>query len=130
MEVKKENRLAVEKIFTSLRFFGGQDLAIRGKEEATSNLLLQEQMKTVAELNQWLQRKEKIKNFSPALTNEILNDFSRGVSTTLQQDFQNPKYYAIILDETLDVSDKKTNKHLFSYYYEQLRCARGILWLL
>ena len=61
MEVMKENRVALEKIFTSLRFLRCQGLAIRGKEEATSNLamLLQERMEDVAELKQWLKRNEK-----------------------------------------------------------------------
>ena len=56
MEVMKENRVTLEKIFTSLKFLGCQGLAIRGKEEATSNLamLLQERMEDVAELKQWL----------------------------------------------------------------------------
>ena len=80
-KVMKEKREALEKIFTSLRFLGCQGLTIRGKEEATSNLamLLQERMEDVAELKQCLKRKEKIKYISPALTNEILNDFSRDV---------------------------------------------------
>ena len=44
MEVMKENRVAFVKIFTSLRFLGCRGLAIKGKEEATSNfaMLLQE----------------------------------------------------------------------------------------
>ena len=67
----------MEKIFTSLRFLGCQGLAIRGKEEATSNLamLLQERMEDAAELKQWLKQKKKIKYLSPAITNEILNGF-------------------------------------------------------
>ena len=71
LEVMKENRVALEKIITSLRFRGCQDLAIRGKEEATSNLamLLQERMEDLTELKQC--RKQKIKCLSPAITNEI-----------------------------------------------------------
>ena len=79
------------------------------KEEATSNLaiLLQEQMEDVVELKQWLKRKKKIKYLSPAMTNDVLNDFRRGVLTKLQQDIQKAKYYAIILDKILDVSGKE-----------------------
>ena len=56
MEVMKENRVALEEIFTSLRFLGCQGLAIQKKEEATSNLamLLEERMEDEAELKQWL----------------------------------------------------------------------------
>ena len=67
-------------------------------------MLLQEQK---AELKQRLKRKEKIKYLSPAITNEILNDFSSGVLTKLQPDIQTSKYYDIVLDETSDVSGKE-----------------------
>ena len=77
----KENRVALEKIFHSLRFLGCQGLAIRGKEEATYNLemLLQERMEDVAELKQYLKLKEKIKYFPFEITNEILNDLNYDV---------------------------------------------------
>ena len=90
------------KIFTSRRFPGYQYLAIRGKEEATSNLamLLQEQMEDVAELKQWLKQKKKSRFLSPPKTNKILNNFSSGVLTKLQQDIQKAKYYTTVLDET------------------------------
>ena len=44
---------------------------------------------------------------SLAITDEILNDFSCGVLPKLQHDIQKAKYYAIFLDETSDVSDKR-----------------------
>ena len=46
-------------------------------------MLLQEQMEDVGKLKQWLKRKEKIKYLSPAITNEILYDFSRDLTTLL-----------------------------------------------
>ena len=48
-----------------------------------------------------------IKYLSPAITNEILYDFGRGVLTKLQQNIQKAKYYANILDETSGVSGKE-----------------------
>ena len=48
-----------------------------------------------------------MKYLSPAIANELLNDFSPGVLTKLQQDNQKAKYYAITSDETLDVSGKE-----------------------
>ena len=51
-----------------------------------SVMLLQEQMEDVAELKQWLKKKKKVKYLSPAIANELLNDFSPGVLTKLQQD--------------------------------------------
>ena len=41
-------------------------------------------MEDVAELKQRLKPKEMIKNLFPAITNEILDDFSRVVLTQLQ----------------------------------------------
>ena len=58
MEVMKENGVALEKIFTSSRLLG-QGLAMRGKEEVTSNLamLLQVRMEDVTELKQCLAKR-------------------------------------------------------------------------
>ena len=68
----KENRVALEKIFTGLRFLGCQGL---GKKEATFSLamFLQARMEDVRSQSNGL--KEKIKCLSPTITNKILNDF-------------------------------------------------------
>ena len=43
----------------------------------------------------------------PAITNELLNDFSWGVLPKLQQDIQKTQNYAINLDQTLDALGKE-----------------------
>ena len=60
IKVMKENRVAFKK-FSPVLISRMPSLTITGKEEATSNLamLLQEQMEDVAEITQWLKRKER-----------------------------------------------------------------------
>ena len=77
----KQNRVALVKIFTSLRYLGHQGLPIRGKTEEESNLitLLNERKDDVVELDVWLKRTEKFKWLSPEISDEILTDFNRGI---------------------------------------------------
>ena len=75
----------------------------------------------------WQSYSKMIKYLSPAITNKILNDFSSGVLTKLQQDIQKAKYYTFILDKTTDISDKEQVRHLFAYHYGRFRYTRGIL---
>ena len=57
----KRKQSSFGKNFISLRFLGCQGLAIREKEEDTSNpaMLLQERKEDVAELKEWPIRKDK-----------------------------------------------------------------------
>jgi hypothetical protein len=56
-------------------------LPVRDKVGEESNLivLLKERADDVAELHQWLRRKEKYKWFSSEITNEILKMFSYAI---------------------------------------------------
>ena len=107
----KENRIALIKLFTSLRLLGRQGLPVRGKVDKESNLmnLRHERADDVVELRNWLKRKSKFKCLSPELTNEILNAFSHGILEQLRNEVLtvNAGYYGIILDETSDVANKE-----------------------
>ena len=107
----KENRVALVKIFTSLRYLGRQGLPVRGKVEEESNLmtLLKERADDVVELHEWLRRKEKFKWLSPEITSEILKTFSHAILQQLKDEVMtiNAGYYGIILDETSDVANKE-----------------------
>ena len=118
----KENRVALVKIFTSLRYLGRQGLAVRGKVHEESNLmtLLEERSEDVAELHQWLRRKEKFKWLSPEITNEILKTFSHAILQKLKVEVMqiNSGYYGIILDETADVANKEQISICFRVVHE------------
>ena len=107
----KDNRVALVKIFTSLRYLGRQGLPVRGKLEEQSNLmtLLEERADDVVELQKWLKRKEKFKWLSPEVTNEILKTFSYAILQQLKDEVMtiNAGYYGIILDETSDVANNE-----------------------
>ena len=98
----KDNRVALVKIFTSLRYLGRQGLPVRGEVEEQSNLitLLEERADDVVELQKWLKRKEKFKWLSPEVTNEILKTFSYAILQQLKDEVMtiNAGYYGIILD--------------------------------
>ena len=121
-EEMKENRIALVKIFTSLRLLGRQGLPIRGKVEEESNLmnLLDERADDVVELRNWLKRKSKFKWLSPEITNEILTAFSHGILEQLRNEVLtvNDGYYGIILDETSDVANKEQISFCFRVVQE------------
>ena len=74
----------------------------------------------MAAIKQRVKRKKLIKYSTSAITNEILNDFSRGVLTKLQQNIQKAKYYAIILEEISDVSGIVQTSICFSITMDNL----------
>ena len=107
----KESRVALVKIFSSLRYLGRQGLPVRGKVEGQSNLmtLLDGRADDVVELQKWLKRMEKFKWLSPEVTNEILKTFSYAILQQLEDEVMtiNAGYYGIILDETSNVANKE-----------------------
>ena len=121
-EEMKENRIALVKIFTSLRLLGRQGLPIRGKVDEESNLmnLLDERADDVVELRNWLKRKSKFKWLSPEITNEILTAFSHAILEQLRNEVLtiNAGYYGIILDETSDVANKEQISFCFRVVHE------------
>ena len=116
----KQNRVALIKIFTSLRYLGMQAIAIRGKPEEESNLmtLLNERKDDVEELVAWLKRKEKFKWLSPEILTEILTDFSHAILRELRDKVLNAIYHGIILDETSDISTKRQINSCFRIVQE------------
>lgn len=125
MKQMKENRVALVKIFTSVRYLGRQGLSVRGKVEQESNLmtLLNERADDVVELDQWLKRKEKFKWLSPEITNEVLTTFSHAILQRLREEVMtvNAGYYGIILDETADVANKEQISICFRIVHENFQ---------
>jgi len=84
-------------------------LAIRRKDEEKSNFrrLLILRSSDVPELRAWLDRDEKYKWLSPAVINEILEDFAHATLRVICIWVKDSKYYSVMVDETPDISQKE-----------------------
>ena len=104
-----ESRHALSKIFSSLKYFAAQGLAIRGKTEETSNYrqLLQLRSKDSEILRKWLQRPQKFKCFSSDISNEVLEIMAHAALWELVKEVKSSKFFSVMLDGTADISAKE-----------------------
>lgn len=105
---RKDNRFALIKIISSLKFLCGQGLAIRGHTDERSNLhkLLLLRAEDSSVLKSWINR-SKYKWMSHDTIEELINIMSITVQRSLIQHIKKSKFYAIMLDETPDISQKE-----------------------
>lgn len=108
---KKEmmvNRACLKKIFSSLLYLASQGLAIRGCNDDTSNFvnLLNLRSEDTLELKSWLKR-ESYTWCSHGIQNEILDLLSHTLLRKLLAMVREAVIYAIMCDETADVSRKE-----------------------
>lgn len=107
-QARKDARHCLIKIFESIQFLAIQGLAIRGHCEEYSNFiqLLHLRSNDDATLKAWLERSQ-YKWISHDIINEVLSLMSLYVQRELQKEITNYPFYAIMVDETSDVSKKE-----------------------
>lgn len=105
-EDQKTNREALLLLFTTLRFLGRQGLSTRGHTDIRSNYhqLLQLRTNESEALRKFLTSDRKQKWLSHDVENEMLQRLSHTVLRQIADDVRRDGYYAIIVDETTDVS--------------------------
>lgn len=103
-----ENRIALKAIFSSIKYLARQGLAIRGHEESTSNLyqLLTLRSADIPELKKWMKR-DGLKWLSGTISNEILGFFASKIRKMLSEEIKKAGIYAIMMDETADISTQE-----------------------
>lgn len=103
-----DNRTCLKQIFSSLLFLATQGLAIRGHNDDASNFvsLLNLRSEDSAELKCWLKR-DSYTWCSHGIQNEILDLLAHTVLRQLLALVQKAESYAIICDETADISRKE-----------------------
>lgn len=104
--VKHARRQTLIKLFDSLRFLARQGLATRGHTNETSNYhqLLSLRAKDSNELDDWLHSDAHNKWLSHDVESEMIQKMSHAVLRQLVEDICAHDYFAIIVDETTDVS--------------------------
>lgn len=103
----RNSRIALEKIFGTVTLLARQGLPLRGDgNDENSHLMqfLQMRAEDVPELKVWLQRKTGRKWLHHDIINEILQSMANEVLCDKLVGIKAAKYYAIIVDETSDVS--------------------------
>jgi len=103
-----ENCAALQAIVSSLKFLGRQGLSIRGHTEREGNLmqLLQLCQTEHADLANWLKRTGRESYLSHDIQNEILQLMSHSIIRTVIANIQRAQYFAVIADESTDISSK------------------------
>ncbi|CAH0555121.1 unnamed protein product [Brassicogethes aeneus] len=101
-----DHRTALKKIFSTLRILGRQGLAIRGAandEDSNFMTILRARAEDVLELESWLSRTGH-KWLHHDIQNEILEIMANKIMTENIEKIKKSEFYAILLDETPDVS--------------------------
>lgn len=100
-----ENRTALHAIFTSIKFLIRQGLALRGKEDHSSNLhqLLLVRSQDIPALNSWMQR-SGYKWLHNSSVNEIIQFFADEIRSIILAEIKRADFYGILMDETADLS--------------------------
>ena len=125
-------RHSLSMIFSTLRSLAVQGLAIRGKNDESSNFrqLLHLRAQDSPILHKWLFLPQKYKWLSPNITNEILEGMAHATLRELCSEIKNGKFYSIMMDETTDISCKEqisfcirtvnadfsVNEHVMGFY--------------
>uniref|UniRef100_H2ZS35 DUF4371 domain-containing protein n=1 Tax=Latimeria chalumnae TaxID=7897 RepID=H2ZS35_LATCH len=101
-------RDAMHKTFTSIQYLAKQRLVLCGHNDNDSNLiqLLQLRSTDSDELRHWLSR-TKYKWLSRDVLNEIIEMMAMSVLPTIVHKVKGSRYYAIVMDETADLSPKE-----------------------
>ena len=106
---QKKNREALLQLFSSLLYLGRQGLPTRGHTDAASNYhqLLQLRATDSEALMSLLTSERRQKWLSHEIESEMLQCLSHALLRQLTDDIRLDAYYAIIVDETTDISSKE-----------------------
>ena len=107
-ETQNQNRSALVKIISALRYLARQGLPLRGHgNDIDSNFkqLLKYRAEDDPAFANWLKKKE---NFtSPDIQNELLKDMSLAILRDIIKEIKSSDFHSIMLDETSDVWNKE-----------------------
>ena len=114
-------RTALLKIVTSLQFLCKQGLAIKGHTEVTENFDNLPMLRAAdsTELKSWPTR-SGYKWTSPQIQNELIEDMALYVLCSYKQELAEAKYFAVMRDESTDISVKEQISICFRYVSEDL----------
>ncbi|XP_078491833.1 zinc finger MYM-type protein 1-like [Ciona intestinalis] len=125
----RKNRLALDAIFDSIIFLSQQGLALRGHTDDKSNLF--NVMRLLSqhndEVHDWLYVRGKAKWLGHDLQNEILGMVADKVRQSVVSSVKDAKYFAVIADETTDVSRKEQVSVCVRYVTEKFEIYEAFL---
>lgn len=103
-----QSRFALKCIISTLQYIATQGQAIRGHTDENSNFMTLMRLRSmdILDVELWLKR-SKYKWCSHDILNEILTIMSFNIQTELINLIKEAKYYAIMLDETADISSRE-----------------------
>ena len=99
------NRIALNKIFSTILVLAKQGLALRGHDDENSNLhqILKVRCEDVPELKNWMNR-QGYKWVHNTIVNEIVDMMAEEIRQKILFEIKKEKYFALMLDETSDIS--------------------------
>lgn len=114
-------RQALLATLSSLLYLSTQGLAIRGHEDTESNLrqLLELRANDIPSLRSWLLR-TKYKWISHQILNEMVELMAHDILRSLTDEVRAAEHYAVIMDETADISVKEQLSVCFRVVTESL----------
>lgn len=118
---KADARICLMKIFESIRFLAVQGIPSRSHKEQNSNFIQLLHLRSLDQplLKDWMSR-TKYKWISHDIGNEILTLMAMAVRRKLLSAIRKQPFYAIMADETTDVSRKEQMSLNFRYVDESL----------
>ena len=126
---QEDSCVALRAIISSLQFLSEQGLAIRGHENDSGNFirLLKLRSEDIPELKRWLQRKKPFT--SGDIQNELLQLNAHAIIRNLLTEIKENQEFAIIIDETSDISGKEQLSFCIRTVNEQLEPTEYFLGL-
>lgn len=120
-QARLEARICLQKIVESIRYLAVQGIPLRGHTEEQSNFiqLLKLRSSDNTLLKSWLER-SKYRWISQDIINEILTLLSLNVQRKLLQRISSQPFYAVISDETTDISRQEQMSMNFRIVDENL----------
>lgn len=122
----KEARVALFKIFDTIRFIAKEGLPFRGDYKTDENFedskfmqLLKMRATDVPELKAWLQRTQ-YKWLHHSNIEEILKLLAESVLNTILVEIRESKYFSVMMDETADISRMEQVSFCIRYVNDQL----------
>ncbi|CAC5373377.1 unnamed protein product [Mytilus coruscus] len=121
-DLREKNRSCLLIIISNLKFLGRQGLPLRGRaDDSTSNFNQMNVLRCEDNPNvrEWLVRKSE-KFTSPEIQNELLKIMSQILVRGISEDIRNSLYFALMADETTDVSNMEQLVVCIRWIDEQL----------
>lgn len=135
LNLVKENRTYIAIIIDALLFTATQCIAQRGNKEDVDSLNrgnFLELLYLIAEHNELVRKKineelpKNAKYTSPLIQNEILSIFAKLIRHQISAEVRDAKYFAVICDETKDISKTEQLSIVLRYCYDGVIYERFI----